>query len=293
VLRDPALQRELDERGYVVTDLLHPPEVQELYSAYATAAASAEGVNPQGAYNDTYAEFSVIHSRPGFRREAFDLISRIIGPRADALLAGYRPLYANYVNKPPGSGVVPTHQNFSVVDETAYQSVSVWVALVDCVVSNGAMWMGDGSHLGLRGPRGMWSYEAFSGIEQPLIDELLTPVSVAAGQAVILDDATIHYSPPNRSSTRRLAIQFVMVPEEADALWFQQVGGDGGRIQVDVWKVEQGFFFGLWEGVGDPEHGEVVARIEVLTPRFDLDTLRAVIRAGDGARGHQDHRHRP
>jgi ectoine hydroxylase-related dioxygenase (phytanoyl-CoA dioxygenase family) len=102
-------------------------------------------------------------------------------------------------------------------------------------------------------------------------------VSVAAGQAVILDDATVHYSPPNLTADRRLAIQLVMVPEEADALWHQQVGGDDDRVEVDVWKVEPGWFFELWDGVGDPAHGELVDRLDLPAPRYALDTLRAVI----------------
>jgi hypothetical protein len=283
VLRDPDLQREFAARGYVVVDLLDPDEVQVLYDGYATVADTPDGVNPPGAYNDTYAEFSVIHSRPGFRREAFELISQVLRPHADEWLDGYRPLYANYVNKPPGSGVVPAHQNFSVVDETRFQSVSVWVALVDCVVSNGAMWMGDGSHKALRGPRGMWSYQAFTEIDQQHLEELLSPVAVTAGQAVILDDAIVHYSPPNQTGARRLAIQFVMVPDEADAMWFHQVGQTDDRLEVDIWKVEEGYFFELQDGVGDPRYGEVVDRIEVPAPRFDLDTLRGLIDAGDDA----------
>jgi len=99
------------------------------------------------------------------------------------------------VNEPPGTGVVPAHQNWSVVDEARFQSVSVWVALDDCSLANGTMLMGDGSHLTLRGPRGMWAYEAFRDVQDELVRSHLTTVEVRAGEAIILDDAVVHYSP--------------------------------------------------------------------------------------------------
>jgi ectoine hydroxylase-related dioxygenase (phytanoyl-CoA dioxygenase family) len=265
---DDGHQAELERRGYVVVDLLTAGEVDRLVSTYEAAAGAEGGVNEPGAYNDTYAEFTVIHSRPAFRREAFDAIDDVVGPRACAVLDDHRSLIGQFVNKPPGTGVVPAHQNWSVVDESRFRSVSVWVALTDCTVDNGTLLLADGSHRVLRGRRGMWAYTAFAEAE------------VRAGQAIVLDDATIHYSAPNRTDRPRLAIQYVMVPGEADALFFQQVGGDGERLEVDVWRVTPAFFFDFWHGDGDPRHGEVVARVEVANPRRDLDELRELIGAG-------------
>lgn len=279
VLRDPVLQEEFDRRGYVVVPMIGPNDVQMLHDAYVDAAETEGGINPPGAYNDTYAEFSVIHSRTDFRRTAFELITSTLRPAADRLLVDYRPLYANFVNKLPGSGVVPAHQNFSVVDEARFQSVSVWVALVDCEVRNGAMLMGDGTHRVLRGRRGMWAYQTFSNIEEPLISEFLNPLPVKAGDAVILDDAIVHYSPPNLSENRRLAVQFVMVPNEADALWFQQVGQHDDVLEVDVWRITEPFFFEFWHGDGDSRYGEVISRIEVPMLEMDIASLRSLLRS--------------
>lgn len=277
VFRDDALQAAFDERGYVTTRLVSPSEVEQLRTIYLEAAAEEEGLNPPGAYNDTYAEFSVIHSRVDLRERFFTEIAAVLGPRVAAVLEGYRPLVANFVNKPPGTGVVPAHQNWSVVDESRFQSVSVWVALVDCVMDNGAMYLYDGSHRGLRGRRGMWAYAAFSEIEEELVDELLTPVFVQAGDAIILDDSVVHYSPPNESSEARLAIQYVMIPDEAEALFHQQVGADADTLDVAVWRVDEGFFFDFWHGDGDPEHGEVVDRLAVPNSPLDLPTVKELV----------------
>lgn len=273
VLRDPALEEEFQRRGYVTVPLLSPGEVARLYDFY-TERAGEEGPNPPGAYNDTYAEFSVIHSRPDFRAEAYDIITEVVTPHAQEHLVDYRPLLGNFVNKPAGTGVVPAHQNWSVVDEHHFQSVSVWVALVDCVVENGAMLMLDGSHRDFREPRGMWTYETFNGLEDLLVREYLTPVCAKAGEAVILDDALVHYSPPNRTAQRRLAIQHVMVPEVAESLFYQQIGEHDDQLEVDVWKVEPAFFFDFWHGDGDTNHATKLERVDIPKPDHDEGAIR-------------------
>lgn len=269
IFRDPALQADFDDVGYVVLPFLDAEGVASLVDGYDRLAGELDGSSSPEDYNDTYAEFSIIHSRPEFRRRAYDLITSVLEPVAGRHLIDMRPLIANFVNKPPGTGVVPTHQNFSVVDEAEHRSVSVWVALVDCVLENGAMAMLDGSHRMLRSRRGMWAYQAFSGIDQGQLDPKLTPVEVRAGDAVILDDALVHYSPPNQTGERRLAIQFVMIPQEARPLWFQQVGATDAGLDIQVWEIDERYFFEFWHGDGDERYGTHADRI--ILPKVDLD----------------------
>jgi hypothetical protein len=257
--------------------LLSLGQVDQLVSGYDSIAESLGGASRPEDYNDTYAEFSIIHSRPEFRRQAFDLITSVLGPEAQKVLVDYRPLIANFVNKLPGTGVVPTHQNLSVVDESRYASVSVWVALVDCVLDNGAMSLLEGSHRSLRSRRGMWAYQAFGGIEQGIIDELLTRVEVPAGHAVILDDALVHYSPPNQTDHRRLAIQLVMAPQEVKTLWHQQIGTNEDGLDVQVWEIDERFFFEFWHGDGDDRYGQKVDRITVPSVSLAIEDLQGLL----------------
>lgn len=266
-LIDPDLEAQVDSRGWVVVPLLEPEEVADLTAFYDGHAAGGD-MNPPGAFNPDYAEFSVIHSSPSFRSAAYDKIVEVVSRKAEPLLDSYRPLVANFVNKLPGQGVVPMHQNWSVVDESRFRSVSVWVALVDCDEGNGTLEMLPGSHHEFRQPRGMWAYEAFSDIADDIRDDL-EQVRVSAGQAIVLDDGLVHYSPTNASARNRLAIQLIMVPEEAGARFYQQVGAEGDRMLVDVWEVDHRFFFDFWHGVGDARHGRVVDRIALPSSRLD------------------------
>jgi hypothetical protein len=123
----------------------------------------------------------------------------------------------------------------------------------------------------------MWSYAAFSEAEDDLVDELLTPVPVRAGQAIVLDDALVHASPPNTTAEGRLAIQFVMVPHEADAVYCRRVGERDGLLDVELWRVDGPYFFDFWDGEGDARHGELIERIQVPDARFDAAALRSLV----------------
>ena len=274
---DDAAEVELCDRGWVVVPLLEPDEVQRLRGFYEHQASTG-GLNDAGAYDDTYAEFTVIHSKPSFREAAFHEIIDVVGARAAPLLASYRPLVANFVNKPPGTGVVPIHQNWSVVDEASYRSVSVWVALTDVSASNGALELLPGSHRAFREPRGMWAYEAFV----PLFEEIrpdLETASLRAGEAIILDDAVIHYSAPNQSAADRLAIQLIMVPESADARFYRRSPEPAPADQVEVWSVTEPFFWDFWHGDGDERFGSIVERISIGRDGMDEATFRARLAA--------------
>ncbi|MSY79458.1 MAG: hypothetical protein F2694_07405, partial [Actinobacteria bacterium] len=68
VLRDSEQQSEFERRGYVVMPFLSAEQVDQLVFGYDSIAQSLGGASKPEDYNDTYAEFSIIHSRPEFRR---------------------------------------------------------------------------------------------------------------------------------------------------------------------------------------------------------------------------------
>lgn len=274
LFRDPAAEAELCDRGYVVVDLLDPAEVAELRDFYVTHADRGD-LNPEGAYNEMYGEFTIMNSRNDFRRDAFAIIDRIVSARAAEHLIDVRAVIANFVNKPPGGGVVPVHQNISVVEEDEARSVSVWVALVDITEENGPLQFVDGTHRFLRGKRGPWAYSEFFGIDEATIEERFKTVPIRAGQAIVLDDAVVHYSPPNRSSERRLAIQLVMGPDELPSTYYECTSDDDETMHLDHLEIDPAYFFDFWNGTGDRSHAELLDQLTIPRVRHDASALDA------------------
>lgn len=275
-LIDDDLEAQLVERGWVVVPLLNQGEVAELRDWYLANSQHDRHI-PDGAYNNTYAEFSVIHTSPAFREAAFDVVVRVLTPHLEPLLTSYSPLVANFVNKPAHTGIVPMHQNWSVVDEEQFRSLSIWVALVDCDGENGTLEFISGSHQTLRTPRGMWAYEAFTALEDEVIDSL-EAVSIRAGEAIILDDAVVHYSRPNRTDEDRLAIQLIVVPSPADARFYRCLAADAEGMEVEMLAVAPRFFWNFWHGDGDTRYSSVVERLHLPPPSKSAESLASQLR---------------
>lgn len=249
------IQKEFDEKGYVKIPLLDKEQVKMLTEFYLTENRRQEG------YDSTYAEFSVLNAELNIRRFIFNEICNTILPAIYPFMGKVKPVLANFVCKDPLSGFVPVHQNWAVVDEAKYSSVSIWCPLVDVNESNGALAFVDGSHKKFRGVRGGYADRNFMNIEDEIIGNYLTQVPVKAGTAIVLDDSIVHYSPPNRTNAMRLAVQLIVVPIEADIYHFSVKQSEDGYF-ADVYEVDSDYYLTMDNWLGD------------LTPYKKVNTLR-------------------
>ena len=98
------------------------------------------------------------------------------------------------------------HQDWTIVDENNFVALNCWIPLTDVDELNGALCVIPGSHYpAYHTVRTPTSPFFFSGNEDALIPHAI-PMRVKAGEAVILNQSVIHYSPPNRSDKIRKAI---------------------------------------------------------------------------------------
>lgn len=241
---DVKLQQQFDEKGYVIVPFLNADEVGEMTQYYNNQNQRIEN------YDATYAEFSVLNAENETRKKIFEKITSVFLPKAKTVLYNCKPIIANYVCKEAGKGFVPVHQNWAVVDETKYASVSIWCPLVDVIKENGTLAFVDGSHKYFRGPRGSYANRSFKEIDDLIVNNYLTFVNVKAGDAIILDDSVIHYSAVNSSDKMRLAIQLIMLPAEAQPYHYTFTESNG-KITADLYEVDAAYYLGMKNWMGD------------------------------------------
>lgn len=127
----------------------------------------------------------------------------------------HRILLCNLILKESGQGEVPLHQNWTFVDEQKYRSYTLWIPLIDVNTNNGMLEFVAGSHQifsdVLRGHNTPYFF-----LEQTQkLNNLAIPMPLLAGEALLFDDSILHSSATNLSTNTRIAIQAIIVPDEA------------------------------------------------------------------------------
>ena len=255
---DPELERTLERDGYAITPFLDAGQVQALVDAY-DRLGRAPG-DPERACISTFHTYDA-----AYKAATHQAIIEVLGPRLAETFDRQRALPSNFLVKWPGgfSGF-GLHQDLSLVDEREHRSVEVWIALCDIDEHNGQLWMVPGSHDWMPTLRGIQSFPfAFGNVTQRIIERHAVPVPVKAGDAVVFNHATLHFSLPNRTSERRMVAISDLIPEEAEHLHFF---GDG-QGNIDVYRIGDEFWvdnspFTLWK---PPPNSQRVGQVDWFT----------------------------
>jgi ectoine hydroxylase-related dioxygenase (phytanoyl-CoA dioxygenase family) len=135
---------------------------------------------------------------------------------------------------------MPVHQDWTMVDETRFRSLSLWVPLCDVSVENGALAVLPGSHAVLTGmrpnPGGPPSLPNPVDGVGPLS---ITSVPMRAGSCLVFDHAVLHGSPPNTLDDPRIALVLAAAPRAAQLQHLWRRPDD----VVERYEVADGEFF--------------------------------------------------
>lgn len=229
-LRDPELQRQFAEVGFVVVDLIDPATVFALRQRYDSMD------HEQRTQFDWVNGFntSIYDKRPQYRAEVFDLMQEHIGPVLEHVLDDYRIMFANFIVKDPHSDMVPPHVDWTFLDEQQFSSATVWCPLVDTTPANGTLGLVSGSHkrIDFLRPSNVATYERCELAVADLEDRPV--ISMRAGQAIVMDNRVVHFSPPNTTDLDRVAVGCVVGPTEAELhhYWMNE-DSELMRYQID------------------------------------------------------------
>lgn len=243
-LRDAELQGDLERDGYAVLPLLSAAEVGDLRAEFERL-----GTAPGDPHRACHSSFH--SSDAAYKVEVDRVVRSVLAPHVAAEFVGQRLLPCNFIAKwPAATSGFGLHQDLTLVDEAHHRSVEVWVALEDTDERNGQLWMVPGSHRWLPGNvRGVNGFGfPFGEVAHRIVHRHARAVPVRAGEALVFNHATLHFSLPNRSASPRLVAITDLIPEEAEHLHYFG-DGEGG---LDVYAIDDSFWvdnnpFTLWK----------------------------------------------
>ena len=212
IFRESALQERLGRDGYVEIDLLEHADVSELISLHDRHS------DRLGAQAVT---FTAMHPDANRRRVISDGIRAVLDPALERVLVDCRPVLGNFFCKQPSSAdsEIHIHQDWSFVDETEHQSLTVWCPLQNITRESGTLSVVPGSHRLSDRPRGFVRRFPWPEVESVLKTQYSREVKVGPGQVVMFHQRLFHWSAPNHSAARRLAANCFVAPREATILY--------------------------------------------------------------------------
>ena len=175
-------------------------------------------MHPQNPVEPFYS--TTFNKDEGFKKTVTERTGKIFDPIAANYFGHIKKLGSSFLSKAPGNaGKMPVHQDWTVVDESKYASITIWVPLVDTSETNGAMRVLPGSHQFTKTLRAPTLPSEYAGVNENIWNAMIT-VPMKAGEALIFDHALLHASSVNTTNKERLAITYGLIPEEATLLLY-------------------------------------------------------------------------
>ncbi len=193
VFKDENLQNNFEKNGYVIVDFYNKDEIIAAEKLYYDIHPEKEGFYP--------ATYSFDKQ---FRDQMDKGIKSIMSRQIENFFIDIKVVCSSFIVKTPGpNSGMSIHQDMTLIDESKYTGINIWIPLVDLTIKNGALFVIPGSHRIFPTYRGSSIREFFSDVMDEMYD-YLHPVLIKAGQAVIFDQSIIHFSPPNYSDKIRI-----------------------------------------------------------------------------------------
>jgi hypothetical protein len=225
----------LPEKGYTIAPLLDEADIEALSALHAKTTPNV----PMDYYVSAFgSDFEV-------RRTIFEGIVSIVEGKVEKLVPGYRILMASFVTKKANGirGILPIHQDYSLVDHDRHVGINIWAPLVDTHELNGQLRNIDFSprslHISACPPNPAPSDPVCSELEAHYLSD--TPMT--RGNACVFDTRVLHTTEPNRTDSDRTAIILNLVPNDAvPRMYFYKP--ENSR-QLEIYKVNAEFLLHL------------------------------------------------
>lgn len=264
IFKQAEKQALFDKQGFVVLDFLSRDSLQQLIDMFHEMHPA---IQHQGFVSSSYAnDFN-------YKKQASDRITTIFKQHFEQHFQNYTPFGSAFLYKTPSpNSELAIHQDWTIVDESKHVALNVWVPLIDVNENNGALYVLPGSQSTalptLRAPTMPFF---FSGYDKELIEHCI-PMCVKAGQAVVLNQSLVHYSPPNNSNDIRIAITSGIKTKDAPMLFHYK-----NEDKIEQFAMDDNFLISF-ENFGKdiferPKMGTSLGFIDYQIPQYEKKEL--------------------
>lgn len=149
-------------------------------------------------------------------------LKNVLLPLLNTCFFDYRYLTGHFIIKPfSNESEFQLHQDWSITDESKYQVAHLWIPLQDTGPDNGGMFVVEGSHKFFHNYRS-GSLDIPRIERDELIDQIITPVVLKKGEALVYHPALFHGSYANRQKADRLAVLVNIIHKDAPLLYYHK-----------------------------------------------------------------------
>lgn len=205
VFKDETLQHQFNTEGFVILDFLNSEEVLNLNNLFRSK--HPEAVN--GFYTSTFSKDTE------YRKEVDASIRQYMQRSLEYYFENYKVHCGSFIAKGADEkSVLKMHQDMTLVDESIYTGINIWIPLINLNKDNGAIEVLPRSHRLFKTYRGASLPDIYDGIEDSVY-KIMQPCYLNAGQAIIFDQSIIHCSPANKSNSVRPVINTFITHKDA------------------------------------------------------------------------------
>ena len=229
IFKDTNLQQQFETDGYVKITLLSTENIIALKDLFNNYFPKPSADFFSSSYENDYPR----------KKEISDAIGKILLPQLENIFIDYTWFGSAFLSKGNGPrSEMPMHQDWTIVDETKFIALNIWTPLQNTTEENGTLEVIKGSHKWhntLRAPTLPFYFDGY----QEQLKNKLTVIPTLATEAVVLNQAIIHYSKANKTTDTRIAITTGIKSKDAPMIfhyWNKEVPNE-----IEQFKQEDDF----------------------------------------------------
>jgi ectoine hydroxylase-related dioxygenase (phytanoyl-CoA dioxygenase family) len=263
IFNNAKLQQQFDKDGYIVVPFLSADEVVRLQQLYKDVTSQSPSAFHSSSFNKD----------EGVKHKINQQVEELYAAKAGEFFHDIKKLGSGFLTKPTGiTGTMPVHQDWTVVDETQFCSVTIWVPLQDVNEHNGAIRVLPGSHRFSKTLRSPNMPNEFDGISEAIAARMKT-LPMKAGEAFIFNHALLHASTLNQSAQPRVAVTYGLIP--AAAKLYLYLRNPQGKVEKYAMPDDM---FTRYTNIGQvPECGEKIEEFDYIIKPLDEKQLKQMI----------------